>query len=129
MENLVVIMFLLLFSVHYFEHNEIFMHKMMKIADKEMQKTNDFLQHLMPTHVLSQLQQQKTVAEQVKDVPIMFADIVGFTNFSSERTPQEVVEALSELFSKFDNLCNENLCYKVCTIGDCYVALGYHGDD
>ena len=59
----------------------------------------------------------------------MFADIVGFTNFSSTRTPHEVVAALSELFSRFDTLCEENLCYKVCTIGDCYVALGWNGEE
>ena len=40
-----------------------------------------------------------------------------------------MVEALNQLFSKFDHLCAYNLCYKVCTIGDCYVALGYRGDE
>ena len=35
---------------------------------------------------------------------------------------------MDQLFSRFDYLCAENLCYKVCTIGDCYVATGYHGD-
>ncbi|MBK8156698.1 MAG: hypothetical protein IPK55_12220 [Streptococcus sp.] len=34
---------------------------------------------------------------------------------------------LSELFSKFDNLCLKHNVYKVHTIGDCYVILGYTG--
>ena len=32
---------------------------------------------------------------------------------------------LRELFSNFDKSCLRNRCYKVCTIGDCYVAIGF----
>lgn len=32
---------------------------------------------------------------------------------------------LSKLFTKFDESCIENSVYKVHTIGDCYVAMGY----
>ena len=60
---------------------------------------------------------------------MMFADIVGFTDFSSLRSPSVVVETLTDLFSRFDNLCVAHQCYKVCTIGDCYVAIGYNGQD
>lgn len=33
---------------------------------------------------------------------------------------------LSNLFLKFDMKCKENKCFKVYTIGDCYVVLGVH---
>ena len=32
---------------------------------------------------------------------------------------------LSKLFTNFDKKCNELEIYKVYTIGDCYVALGF----
>lgn len=32
---------------------------------------------------------------------------------------------LQNLFTKFDQACFANHCYKVCTIGDCYVAIGF----
>jgi len=32
---------------------------------------------------------------------------------------------LSKLFTRFDKLCVKNDIYKVYTIGDCYVALGF----
>ena len=35
---------------------------------------------------------------------------------------------LSELFTKFDEMCLEHDVYKVHTIGDCYVAMGYVTD-
>ena len=34
---------------------------------------------------------------------------------------------LSKLFSRFDQLTEENKVYKVHTIGDCYVIMGYNG--
>jgi len=37
------------------------------------------------------------------------------------------VKLLSELFTKFDQLCVNNHVYKVHTIGDCYVISGYTG--
>lgn len=54
--------------------------------------------------------------------------MVGFTAFSKNvKDPKEVVELLSKLFSRFDNLCEDNKVYKVHTIGDCYVIMGYNG--
>lgn len=37
------------------------------------------------------------------------------------------MKLLSELFTRFDQLCVQNKVYKVHTIGDCYVILGYNG--
>lgn len=34
---------------------------------------------------------------------------------------------MSELFTGFDQLCVQNKVYKVHTIGDCYVIMGYTG--
>ena len=54
-------------------------------------------------------------------------DIVNFTDFSAEREPFEVVEMLKELFKRFDDTCKLTNCYKVHTIGDCYVVLSFTG--
>lgn len=32
---------------------------------------------------------------------------------------------LGKLFTKFDKECHSKGCYKVYTIGDCYVAMGF----
>jgi len=54
--------------------------------------------------------------------------MVGFTAFSKNvKDPREVVFLLSKLFSRFDQLSEENKVYKVHTIGDCYVIMGYNG--
>lgn len=54
--------------------------------------------------------------------------MVGFTDFSrSVSDPREVVTLLQKLFSRFDQLCEVQKVYKVHTIGDCYVIMGYNG--
>jgi class 3 adenylate cyclase len=60
----------------------------------------------------------------MKDVTVLYADIVGFTNWSSNKSPTDIVGKLSELFKNFDLLCVQYNVYKVHTIGDCYVVLG-----
>ncbi len=54
-------------------------------------------------------------------------DIVKFTDYSSSREPTEVVRMLSELFNEFDDSCKNLNCYKVHTIGDCYVVMSFTG--
>ncbi len=39
--------------------------------------------------------------------------------------PEDVVNMLSKLFTKFDKECVKHKVYKVYTIGDCYVVLGF----
>ena len=56
---------------------------------------------------------------------LLFADIVGFTQYSSDKSPTEVVEMLSKLFTSFDKECNKLNLYKVYTIGDCYVVMSF----
>jgi class 3 adenylate cyclase len=53
----------------------------------------------------------------------MFADIAGFTAWSSEREPSQVFKLLESLYRKFDELANKLGVFKVETIGDCYVAV------
>ncbi|KAL6760541.1 hypothetical protein V8C86DRAFT_2550631 [Haematococcus lacustris] len=57
-------------------------------------------------------------------VTIMFTDIVGFTAFSKECTPGQVMSFLNELFSKMDGLLDKHNVYKVETAGDCYIICG-----
>lgn len=70
-------------------------------------------------HVLD----NEPIAEHFTDCTIMFADIAGFTAWSSEREPRQVFELLEALYFEFDKLANQLGVFKVETIGDCYVAV------
>jgi class 3 adenylate cyclase len=42
------------------------------------------------------------VVDSLENVTLLYTDMVGFTEFSRTNKPQEVVNLLSRLFSKFD---------------------------
>lgn len=50
---------------------------------------------------------------------IMFADIAGFTAWSSEREPSQVFKLLESLYKSFDEVAKKLGVFKVETIGDC----------
>ena len=53
----------------------------------------------------------------------MFADLVGFTEFSAKRNAKELVELLNVIFSKFDQLTEQHGLEKIKTIGDAYMVV------
>ncbi|KAI9090877.1 adenylate and guanylate cyclase catalytic domain-containing protein [Phlyctochytrium arcticum] len=61
---------------------------------------------------------------ELRGVTVLFADIVGFTEFSSSITAEQLVEILSELFSEFDAMVAELGLETIKTIGDCFQVAG-----
>jgi len=98
----------------------------MDIVKKNQQ--NNLIVNLLPTHILEKFlrnpNQKLNLTDEFEDVTILFADIAGFTKYSSTVSPTQVVAVLKDLFTEFDKLCLENCVYKLYTIGDCYVVLG-----
>jgi class 3 adenylate cyclase len=56
------------------------------------------------------------------DCSVLFADIAGFTKWSSTRSPTQVFELLETIWSAFDKIANKRRVFKIETIGDCYLA-------
>ena len=59
----------------------------------------------------------------MENVSILFADIVGFTKMSSNKTAEVLVGQLNDLFGRFDDLCQKSGCEKISTLGDCYYCV------
>lgn len=53
----------------------------------------------------------------------MFADISGFTAWSSVREPAQVFVLLETIYQAFDKIARQRRVFKVETVGDCYVAV------
>jgi class 3 adenylate cyclase len=53
----------------------------------------------------------------------MFADVEGFTAWSSVREPSQVFTLLETIFAAFDSVALKRRVFKVETVGDCYVAV------
>ena len=63
------------------------------------------------------------IATLYPETTIMFADIKGFTAWSSLRQPDEVFHLLESIYGAFDALARSFGVFKVETIGDTYVAV------
>uniref|UniRef100_A0A0X3PWB8 adenylate cyclase n=1 Tax=Schistocephalus solidus TaxID=70667 RepID=A0A0X3PWB8_SCHSO len=66
---------------------------------------------------------RKFHVSQMENVSILFADIVGFTKMSSNKSASHLVYLLNDLFGRFDSLCELTKCEKIATLGDCYYCV------
>ena len=63
------------------------------------------------------LRDSAPIASLYRDTTIMFADIAGFTQWSSKREPADVFTLLETLYGRFDAIANRRNVFKVETIG------------
>jgi Adenylate and Guanylate cyclase catalytic domain len=63
------------------------------------------------------------IADLFPECTVLFADIVGFTAWSSTRGPEHVFILLETLYQNFDRVAKRRRVFKVETIGDCYLAV------
>ena len=84
---------------------------------------------LLPDHIHEALKQSAAdnsiigIADNYKDVTIIFCDIVGFTTWSANMRPDDLLRVLGEVFSVFDVLAEKHGVEKIKTIGDAYMAV------
>ena len=93
---------------------------------KTLVDTEKMLFNLMPLHVVQNMKDDIPVADVLESVTLLFADIVSYTNFGNSHEPVDVVKLLMELFKNFDHATKACHVYKVHTIGDCYVVMGFN---
>ena len=62
------------------------------------------------------------LADTFPETTILFADIVGFSAWSSQREPTQIFMLLQTLYHSFDMIARRLSVFKVETVGDCYVA-------
>ncbi|MEO8890914.1 MAG: adenylate/guanylate cyclase domain-containing protein [Coleofasciculaceae cyanobacterium] len=91
----------------------------------QQQETEKVLLNILPAPILKQLKlRQVPIADHFQEVTVLFADIVGFTEFCNRKTPEQIVSVLNIIFSHFDQLAQEYGLEKIKTIGDAYMLVG-----
>lgn len=108
------------------ERNEAFVALEQSLADlgREREKSERLLRAILPVPIADQLKEGvSTIAEAFPEVSVLFADLAGFTVFSKDADPRNIVELLDEVFSAFDHLAVEEGVEKIKTIGDAYMAV------
>ena len=89
-----------------------------------LNQNRELLHNTLPVSIAKRLKNEKIIADSFPSVSVLFCDIVGYTNYSSDKNPQEVVTMLNFIFSQFDNLVSELGLEKIKTIGDAYMVAG-----
>ena len=102
----------------------------MEELDVERAKSEALILNILPSSIADRLKSSPgAIADGFPEVTVLFADIVGFTKMSARMSPQDVVRALNEMFSTFDDLADSLGIEKIKTIGDAYMAVaGLRGD-
>lgn len=96
-----------------------------KALRHQQEQTERLLLNILPEPIANRLKQQPgTIADDFDEVTVLFADIVGFTELSAQRSPTELVEILNTIFSEFDQLAERHGLEKIKTIGDAYMVVG-----
>jgi adenylate cyclase len=101
--------------------------------DRFQHESDTLLHSILPSSVADRLKRgEKVIADDVPEVSVLFADIVGFTPMSIEMGATALIGLLNEVFTTFDDLVARAGLEKIKTVGDEYmVAAGVpdHRDD
>jgi class 3 adenylate cyclase len=91
----------------------------------EQQRSEGLLLNVLPAPIAARLKAgEGVIADAFPEVTVLFADLVDFTRRSQQVGPAQVVAALNELFSAFDELAQRHGLEKIKTIGDAYMVAG-----
>jgi len=91
---------------------------------RQRRKTETLLSSILPEKVITDLKIDGYSKPDVFDnVSVLFSDFIDFTKMSSELTPEVLIAELSDIFTAFDNIIENNTCERIKTIGDAYLAV------
>jgi len=93
--------------------------------EEERARSHALLLNILPQQIIDRLGAgERVIADRYAEVTVLFSDLVGFTETSSQMDPHRLVSELNTLFSRFDSLCERTGVEKIKTIGDAYMAVG-----
>lgn len=106
-------------------HQRLVIEEQRAAIEAERAQSDRLLLNVLPVSVSKRLKEgESPIADDYSAASVIFADIVGFTPMASAMSAAEVINLLSGLFSRFDDLVVERGLEKVKTIGDAYMAVG-----
>ncbi len=91
--------------------------------EREHEKSERLLRNVLPEPIADRLKEEPdTIADRFSSASILFADLVGFSEVARELQPEQLVNGLNRIFSRFDDLVEEHNLEKIKTVGDEYMV-------
>jgi class 3 adenylate cyclase len=96
-----------------------------RIIEAEKNRSDNLLLNILPEETARELKDHgKVKAKRFEEVTVLFTDFVGFTSYSQNLEPEELVNSVDHYFSKFDQIVDKYGLEKIKTIGDAYMCAG-----
>ncbi len=94
-----------------------------KQLESEKARVEELLRVILPEPILEEFKKKKKVLPKLyNNVGILFCDVVDFTKFCDQHTPQEVVSALQKLVGAFEEIALKHHIQKIKTNGDSFIC-------
>jgi class 3 adenylate cyclase len=98
------------------------------MTDRELDaaraRVDELLFSILPRDIVQRIQSgESEIAESLREVTIVFADLAGFTELARQLSAQDLVKVLAKLFSAFDKEAERYNIDRIKTIGDAYMAI------
>jgi class 3 adenylate cyclase len=94
-----------------------------ELLNEQRSENNRLLLALMPESVVQRYRGgEETIAQKHQDVAVIFADIVGLDEISSEQSGDELVGTVDELFRQFDSAAESLGVERIRTFHNGYLA-------
>lgn len=97
--------------------------RLFRESQVERDRTDRLLRAILPDKIADELKANGRVqARRHECVAVLFADIVGFTEYCDTHDPEEVLEALARITLRFEEISERHGLEKIKTIGDSFMA-------
>lgn len=117
-----------LLAIGLFRRNK-FIQSTKKVIEEEKERSDKLLLNILPQETAQELKDNgKVKAKKYDNVSVMFSDFKGFTSYSENLSPEDLVETVDFYFSKFDQIIEKHGLEKIKTIGDAYMCAGGLGN-
>jgi adenylate cyclase len=91
----------------------------------EYKRSEALLANILPASIAARLKDpmRPVIADRHDDASILFTDIAGFTERSSQISPTDLVRFLDRLYTTFDRIVDKHGLEKIKTTGDSYMVV------
>ncbi|MFO8000531.1 MAG: adenylate/guanylate cyclase domain-containing protein [Marinilabilia sp.] len=92
--------------------------------EAEQKKIHRILKNILPAEIVKSLKKGTIVQPKPhRNVTILMADLVNFTEKATRMSPRKLLDELRIIFTKFDEISQKHNCVRIKTIGDAYMAV------
>ena len=87
-------------------------------------RVDELLVNAIPASIATRLKHgEDRIADRYPETTVLFADVAGFTAWTTRTDPERVIGLLDDLFTRFDEVAAAHGIEKLKTMGDAYMAV------